>query len=352
MATLSTFFAQLAFAQMLMCALLLAPAWKTSCPARLFSLLMVCGCGYLLDALFGPLERPAVLWWFHFIASNALPGVFWLVALSVFTDRNEPRPWQFMVASLTLLLPLLRVLLDWAPSVDLAALTALHGLLTYGAMALELVLIIHAILVATTHWQSDLVQKRRYMRGTMIGVIAVYLFVVIVVEQVFDLESVWLEAAKHVVLALLMVGVYWLLFSVRRDSLFAPRDGARKAAAPPRATASPEVQGILDAMLVDRLYREEGMTISMLSRHLSIHEYKLRQLINGELGYRNFNDFLNHYRIEEVAGKLADPAFRETTVLTLALDSGFRSLSSFNRAFRNIHGMTPTEFRSRTRFAD
>jgi AraC-like DNA-binding protein len=92
------------------------------------------------------------------------------------------------------------------------------------------------------------------------------------------------------------------------------------------------------------------MTISALSRHLSIHEYRLRQLINGELGYRNFNDFLNHYRINEVAERLRDPEHEDTTVLTLALDSGFHSLSSFNRAFKNTHGMTPTEYRNRCRY--
>ena len=85
----------------------------------------------------------------------------------------------------------------------------------------------------------------------------------------------------------------------------------------------------------------------MLAKHLGIHEYKLRNLINGELNYRNFNDFLNHYRIQEVTHNLITEEFSSTPVLTLALESGFRSLSSFNKAFKSTHGITPTEYRKK-----
>ena len=98
----------------------------------------------------------------------------------------------------------------------------------------------------------------------------------------------------------------------------------------------------------DKLYQQEGLTIAGFAQHLSIHEYKLRNLINGELNYRNFNDFLNFYRIREVTENLSQPESSNTPVLTLALESGFRSLSSFNKAFKATHGITPTEFRKKT----
>jgi AraC-like DNA-binding protein len=190
------------------------------------------------------------------------------------------------------------------------------------------------------------------MRGAVIGLIAAYLFMVIVLEQVMGIASTGLDTAKYVVLTILMVAIYRLLFTLRRDSVFASAQEGVSAARRPGKAPSAEVQRILDAMDNDCLYREEGMTISSLSRHLSIHEYKLRQLINGELGYRNFNDFLNYYRTTEVAKKLGDAEFQKITILSLALESGFRSLSSFNRAFRSYHGMTPTEYRNRAGYTD
>ena len=60
-------------------------------------------------------------------------------------------------------------------------------------------------------------------------------------------------------------------------------------------------------MVVERAYRREGLTIGSLSAELGVPEYRLRQLINEGLGHRNFNAFLNRYRIEEAKAALADP---------------------------------------------
>ena len=73
----------------------------------------------------------------------------------------------------------------------------------------------------------------------------------------------------------------------------------------------------------------------------------MRGLINGQLGQRNFAAFLNGYRLEEVKAALVDPEQRQVPILTIALDAGFGSLGPFNRAFREVEGMTPTEYRNR-----
>jgi AraC-like DNA-binding protein len=98
-------------------------------------------------------------------------------------------------------------------------------------------------------------------------------------------------------------------------------------------------------MVVERAYRREGLTIGSLSAELGVPEYRLRQLINEGLGHRNFNAFLNRYRIEEAKAALADPEQREVPVLTIAMDAGFQSVGPFNRAFRAATDLTPTEFR-------
>jgi AraC-like DNA-binding protein len=98
-------------------------------------------------------------------------------------------------------------------------------------------------------------------------------------------------------------------------------------------------------MVVDRAYRREGLTIGVLSAELGVPEYRLRQLINEGLGHRNFNAFLNRYRIEETKAALADPEQSEVPVLTIAMDAGFKSIGPFNRAFKSATDLTPTEFR-------
>jgi hypothetical protein len=48
------------------------------------------------------------------------------------------------------------------------------------------------------------------------------------------------------------------------------------------------------------------LTIGRLAKELDLQEYKLRQMINTQLSYRNFSDFLNSYRINETAQRLRD----------------------------------------------
>jgi AraC-like DNA-binding protein len=76
-----------------------------------------------------------------------------------------------------------------------------------------------------------------------------------------------------------------------------------------------------------------------------VPEYRLRRLINRSLGHRNFNAYVNSFRLAEARDALADPKRQALPVLTIALEAGFQSIGPFNRAFKATTGLTPTEFR-------
>ena len=95
----------------------------------------------------------------------------------------------------------------------------------------------------------------------------------------------------------------------------------------------------------DKAYRDDGLSIASLSQKLNVQEYRLRRLINGQLGHRNFSAFVNGYRLSEAESALADPAQAEVPILTIALDAGFGSIGPFNRAFKAHTGLTPSEYR-------
>jgi AraC-like DNA-binding protein len=140
-----------------------------------------------------------------------------------------------------------------------------------------------------------------------------------------------------------------LLRVPREAGLFPePAPATRRRDFAERAAARPD-PGLLAAlertMNVDRLYRQEGLSIGQLAQRLGLPEYRLRELINQGLGYRNFAGFLNFYRVADAKAGLADPAQAEVPILTIALDAGFNSLGPFNRAFKADTGMTPSEFR-------
>ena len=92
-------------------------------------------------------------------------------------------------------------------------------------------------------------------------------------------------------------------------------------------------------------YRQVDLTIRSLSDYLIIPEHQLRRLINQHLGYRNFNDYLNRYRVRDAAQRLSDPKLVRLPILTIAIESGYASLTTFNKAFKTLKTMTPSEFR-------
>lgn len=344
---MTEFFSNFAFAQMLFCAVLLFPQAKKNHSIFLFVLLMLSGCGYLLTSVFPSISQYELLWWVGLVGSNALPGVFWLVSLSIFSDRTDLKKWQYGVASLTLIIPLCTAIFEVLLSVSIKDHTLLAMVIKKGALCLELVLITHALYCAINQWRDDLVQERRYMRGAVISLSALYIIFVMIIDQLLQIQWSALDTFTGLVLAVLVTSINLILFQLREPSLFADANPTViPEGAKPKAFSKELVQ-ITDAMEKEKLYQKEGLTIAVLAKHLGIHEYKLRNLINGELNYRNFNDFLNHYRIKEVTHNLITEEFSSTPVLTLALESGFRSLSSFNKAFKSTHGITPTEYRKK-----
>ncbi len=58
-----------------------------------------------------------------------------------------------------------------------------------------------------------------------------------------------------------------------------------------------------------------------------------------------FNDFINYYRIQDAKKMLLDEDNKNYTISSIAFDTGFSSLSSFNSAFKKIEGKTPSSYR-------
>ena len=102
---------------------------------------------------------------------------------------------------------------------------------------------------------------------------------------------------------------------------------------------------LTDLMDHQQYWQTEGLTIRQLAETMQVKEYRLRQTINQHLGFRNFNEFLNSYRIREACAILSNPKKQELIILEIAYDLGYQSLAPFNKAFKRVTGVTPTEYR-------
>ncbi|PTX62655.1 AraC family transcriptional regulator [Kordia periserrulae] len=93
----------------------------------------------------------------------------------------------------------------------------------------------------------------------------------------------------------------------------------------------------------ERLYTNPNLTLFDVASSLDTHPKKVSNIINK--GFKmNFNDFVNTYRVEEVIKKVNSDESNVKTLLGIALDSGFNSKSTFNRAFKKQTQQTPKEY--------
>jgi AraC-like DNA-binding protein len=118
---------------------------------------------------------------------------------------------------------------------------------------------------------------------------------------------------------------------------------------PPSSTAATEdriaewKQKLQRYMETERPFLKQDLTLQELASKLGISATALSRTINTGF-QQNFNDFINTYRVDAVKAKLLDPAAAHLSLLGIALDCGFNSKATFNRAFRKHAGTSPSEF--------
>jgi len=318
------------------------------------------------------LQAPAVA----ISVGNAV--LFWIFVKALFDDGFAFRPLHALV---------------WIVAAGLGGLNCIVFALGGTAIApytmglqraIPLVFAVLTVQAAAAGWGGDLVEGRRRLRGfIVIGGIAYTLW-----QLAARLASrgghlsdtgATLDAA---ILLCVIAPVAFSMLRLARTELFAqarPQPSRPTKVSPPLQPSGPLtvappsstetaladavqapaaddaelalVDALLRLMSDERAYRRENLSVASLASQLAVPEYRLRRVINQRLGHRNFNAFVNGFRVEEARAVLGDPASRTLPVLTIALETGFQSIGPFNRAFKTATGFTPTEYR-RFKLAD
>ena len=100
---------------------------------------------------------------------------------------------------------------------------------------------------------------------------------------------------------------------------------------------------ILKLIKNDKIYENPKLTLANLAKKLETNSKIISNVINSGFNM-NFNDFINHYRIEAVKEKLNSGEHKTTTLLGIALDAGFNSKATFNRAFKKSTALSPKDY--------
>jgi len=342
--TIQYVFRLLAASQVLMLCFYMV-AYQRNSLGRLIALTSFAFASYLVV----PFSRD--LWSLHFLheififLATSIPALLWLLARRFFSDETRAPIWFWLAWLLYLAL--------WLPNWRTQATAIDPGLNNFAFYLLpqliKLGFVLHVIFLAYEGRANDLVARRLKLR-IPVAITAGTVTAVVILVEIGSRGPVpaIVDSVGSVAMFAVALFANLHLFRLRPDlplSDVIETDAAVRAQAVPikDSAAEHEIDRIEAAMTNERFYATHGATIGDLSDHVAIPTYRLRALINQRLGYRNFNQYLNHYRIMEATKRLhTEPGL---PILTIALDTGFKSVSSFNTAFKAAHQQTPSDFR-------
>jgi len=357
MSQLTDLLAILAFSQLAFIAVFFLAHNQGKLP-RLISLYCFCLSAYVLASM--PYFANNLLSFFVLLRLATLaPFILWIVAFTLFVDNGKVHPgvWLAMVFfELTRGIGIAIFYLN-PETINNASFIIVQLIPQFIMLAFAA----HTLYLAYQGYSADLLEERRRVRVSFLLIMGVLLVAVVGSDFINLFSRFILESGQLLIPALpsYSVSIYifvmtflfsQLIFKLSDDAstLISTTGGTE---AKPRkngiqqTTVDPNLlENIRKTMEEEKLYARTGLTISELAESLSIQEYRLRRIINQQLKFKNFNQFLNNYRIADACLRLRESS---TPISTVALDVGYASLSVFNKAFKERYGLTPTEFRNK-----
>jgi AraC-like DNA-binding protein len=312
--------------------------------AKILSLLLLSAGCYMIQPLVNDIFYLRLLLG---VVAMASPALFWMFAPTLFTmSESNQKLHQGHYLGLGVCITL-GTYQCFQPPAELGG-----SIVHLVSLVVTSVITILGLLDVFRHWQSDLVECRRFLRLSLSVTTGAFLLFIVVNEFIYGhgefpavlnylniiVISIFAMAFGYIILVsntnILMESIDELTPELVKDDIPKPSLADRQW-----------LDKLTSAMEDEFYYRQVDLTIKSLSEYLTIPEHQLRRLINQQLGYRNFNDYLNRYRVRDAAQRLSDPKLVRLPILTIAIESGYASLTTFNKAFKTLITMTPSEFR-------
>ncbi len=316
--------------------------------ARLGALVGISLAGMLISTLPDYYESPFVVQAIAWILHIPNTVFLWWFGLSLFKDDFKLGRIHFgALCAAIVFMFIIQFAITYDHDVLLDMSVTANRILGFSMLA-------HLAWTALSGRKDDLVESRRGLRLWFTLGIALVTFLILSGETLHyvltddEWQPNWFSTLR-VITAWPMVFFGALMFiRVIPESFLFER---AKLADPPAPKVHPKDtaihQRLVTAMETDNAYRELGLGIRDLATKINVPEHQLRALINKGLGFRNFSAFLNQYRLAEAKSALAEPDKARTPILTIAMDAGYASLATFNRAFKAEEGITPSEYREK-----
>ncbi|MEL6866521.1 MAG: helix-turn-helix domain-containing protein [Bacteroidota bacterium] len=150
---------------------------------------------------------------------------------------------------------------------------------------------------------------------------------------------------------LLMVVAY---FGVQRLNQSAPIHSSKKTAGPNERKTVPTVKKtslqhfkrIQELMLEQQLFKDPGFNRERLATVLGLSPSTITRVLK-ENTTKNFNQFIDHYRINLAKNLLVDERFHIYSLEAVGREVGFKSRSNFYATFKKVTGLSPGAYKKK-----
>lgn len=285
--------------------------------------------------------------WKRIIQSGAysVPVLFWYFSKSIFDDSYKINKNHLLfylgVIFIQNLLYYYNYILDGKN-----ANIWFTPILSSTSQIISLTFIILGIAEAYRGKFQDLLESRLRFRTIFIFTTGFLILLTLIAEiSVSQRESgLYLSLLQKISIGVILFTFFYFLVEFKSGFFFEKRKSQE-----PKADADPKISQSFNRLISqEKIYLQEGLTIRRLSEQMNEQEYKVRRYINQHLDFRNFNDFLNSYRVQDACEILLDETKSDQTILEIAYSLGYSSLGPFNKAFKDHTGTTPTAYRKQT----
>jgi AraC-like DNA-binding protein len=199
----------------------------------------------------------------------------------------------------------------------------------------------------TLRWLQKLVAYYRLLWIIWVPFVAIFLLFFR-----FQLQYLGVILVLYLMMLVLTYLTFWIgleglghtnLFVLKRDEEKPENKNYGKL---PDQVIQNYITKMTDVMVVDKAYLNENLSLRDFALYLKSDPNLISFILNNHLN-KNFHDFVNHYRVEEVKNKLNDHRCAHLSLLGIGLESGFNSKTTFNRVFKQMTGITPTEYQKK-----
>lgn len=214
---------------------------------------------------------------------------------------------------------------------------------------------------------SDSFRYYRWIRRFVLFCTVIGVYAILIVNSGFFIEiNHWIALSLYFTMAifglgLFGLGIYTPLRYAKEKDFKAFLEFLEKSNTPEAAKSSSSLlpsaarpikgdqveknkQKLIDLLEQEKIYRNPDLSLATLAGHLNTSPRSLSRTIS-EGTSMNFFELINSYRVKEVQRNLLSEDYKHYAILSLGLEAGFKSKSTFYDAFKKNTGMTPSQYK-------